>query len=372
MFPWRIVANGVTKPLTALVNQMLSSGIFPHIFKQADIIPIFKRGTSDNAKNFRPIAILHNLSKIFENILYTRMLEFADANEILPSNQFGFRKNFSTKDAIFYLFSLIEDNKARNLKSCVVFLDLSKAFDMVNHSQLIKVVESLGFRGHISSIIKSYLCNRRFRIHHENQYSKYMPVNRGVPQGGILSPFLYCLYTHDLCNKFSQTIQYADDCSIIIPYNDLGSLQTIITCFGNEINSYFSNLNLSLNPSKTEIVLFGERKCHSFKFCDENIHSTTNTKFLGIFISNDCKFDYHVTKHLCLKIKMLYSSFYNLRNMISDETKRLLVTAYILPHITYANPFLINCTSKTKSILDITYKKAVKILFRLPHRFPTK
>ena len=118
---------------------MLSSGIFPDIFKQADIIPIFKRGKSDNAKNFRPIAILHNLSKIFENILYTRMLEFADANEILPSNQFGFPKNFSTKDAIFYLFSLIEDNTARNLKSCVVFLDLSKAFDMVNHLSLIHI-----------------------------------------------------------------------------------------------------------------------------------------------------------------------------------------------------------------------------------------
>ena len=144
--------------------------------------------------------------------------------------------------------------------------------------KLIKVVESLGFRGHISSIFKSYLCNRRFRIHHGNQYSKYMPVNRGVPQGGILSPSLYCLYTHDFCNKFSQTIQYADDCSIILPYIDLDSLQTIITCFGNEINSYFSNLNLSLNSSQTEIVLLGERKFHSFKFCDENIHTTTNKK----------------------------------------------------------------------------------------------
>ena len=72
------------------------------------------------------------------------------------------------------------------------------------------------------------------------------------------------------------------------------------------------------------------------------------------------------------RLKCCFQVFYNLRNMISDERKRLLVTAYILPHITYATPFLINCTSKTKSILDITYKKAVKILFRLPHRFPTK
>ena len=140
-------------------------------------------GNHDDVKNFLPVAVLHNLSKIFESVLLRRMLLFVERSSILSPTQFGFRKGFSTKDAVFFLFTLLENIKIQNRKSCVIQLDLSKAFDTVSHDKLISILTSLGFRGHFTKIIISFLSNRKFQIRCNDKYSNYMKICTGVPQG---------------------------------------------------------------------------------------------------------------------------------------------------------------------------------------------
>jgi len=371
MFLWRAITDCIVSPLTFLVNQMINDAQFPQELKKATITPIFKKGNHGEARNYRPIAILNNLSKVFEKVILNRMVNFACANNILPDTQFGFRKNYSTKDAIIFLMSVIEHHKSKDFKSCGLFLDLTKAFDMVNHNSLIQILNSLGFRGHFSKLIQSFLTNRLFRIRKGNEYSSYIPAYRGVPQGAILSPILYSLYVYNFAKIHAPCIQYADDSSIIIPFKNVPELQSVLNDVSSKVKKYFSDLNLSINPTKTEIVLFGERNTKSLRFCSEEIHSTNSTKFLGVIVSSDCKFNEHVQRVISPKIRRMFSSLFQFRQVTNNSTKRLIFHAYITPHIIYACPFLLNCTNTCIESLNTIYKKALKILFNLPLRFPS-
>ena len=168
---------------------------------------------------------------------------------------------------------------------------MSKAFDMVNHEKLLLVLSNLGFRGLFNNLIKSCLSDRVFRIKTNDDYSEYLPVQRGVPQGGIISPIIFCLYVNDLSSVHEKVVQYADDSTLIIPYTDIKELQT------------------KLNANKTEIVLFGDKKLTQLYFKNYLINTSHTTKFLGIFLTQNRKFDYHVLNYVIPSIRRLFSVF---------------------------------------------------------------
>ena len=157
MFLWRKIAESIVLPVTYLVNKMLQTSEFPTILKKGQLTPIFKRGDANKPENYRPITNLHNLSKVFERIILNRIDYFCENQNLLPKSQFGFRTGYSTKDAILQ----IEKNL---LTKTGIFLDLSKAFDMVEHHTLLNTLDSLGFRGHFHALLKNYLSNRIFSI----------------------------------------------------------------------------------------------------------------------------------------------------------------------------------------------------------------
>ena len=247
----------------------------------------------------------------------------------------------------------------------------TKAFDTVSHDKLISILTSLGFRGHFAKIITSFLSNKKFRIRCNDKYSNYMKICTGVPQGAILSPLLYTLYKNNLTHVFDPLIQYADDCSLIISYSNLDHLQKCIDTVSHRITNYFSSLDLHLNTSKTEIILFGESSTYTLNFCQSPIKTSKVTKFLGMHISNNFKFDHHILHHVCPIIKRLYSSLFQLQNVTNRHSKHLVLNAYILPHILYSIPFILNINESTRNRLDKIYKKGIKILFNLPMSFPS-
>ena len=135
---------------------------FPDQLKLAYIDPVHKTVNREEVKNFSPVAVLYNVLKIFESVLMNRMLTFVHKNYILSPTQFGFRKDFSTKDSIFYLIYLLEKNKVQKK------LDFSKAFDNVSHSKLISILKSLCFCGHFFKMFISFLTNRKCRFRSNN------------------------------------------------------------------------------------------------------------------------------------------------------------------------------------------------------------
>ena len=372
MFLWKLIVDFIITPVTFMANQMINEAHFPSCFKKADIMPIYKKGDKTSVKNYRPITILHNLSKIFERLILSRMNSFILKNNILPDHQFGFRPKYSTKDAVATLLLKVEENAIQNKNTCSLFLDLSKAFDTVNHEKLLKILFNLGFRGHFLRLLNSYLTDRYFRIKNNDTVSKYSLISNGVPQGSIISPLLYCLYVHNFSMIHNDIIQYADDTTIMISFSNIDDLQLSLKNIGNKIVEYMDAHNLIINAEKTEVMIFGKNNATHVNFLDKSLQVAHNVKFLGINIADSRKFNEHISNHIIPKIRSHFSIFHYLAKYLSKQDKVTVFKSFIFPHIIYASPFLLNSNIGQVKHLKSAYNRAMKILFRIPFLYPSQ
>lgn len=370
MFVWKMLAPFASSILTFLCNQMIESEIFPDRLKLADIIPILKPNKNNLPCNYRPVTILHNLSKIFERVLLHRLSSFIDKIKIMPNFQYGFRNKCSTKDAICNLFLNIDKNKLRRKKTCALFIDLTGAFDSVNHQKLLEILCNIGIRGKALNILHSFLHNRHFRVKANDEFGPYKTILRGVPQGSLLSPLLYNIYVHNINIPLCDVIQYADDTTICIDYTSITELKNKINDVCESLENYLNPLCLRINASKTNIVLFNDKEVYEFRIFDSVISNVPTTKFLGVTINQDCKFDSHAV-YVCKKIKSTLTHAYNISTLLNTATKKVFIYSFVLCHIIYACPFLLFISSQSLSLLNKAYKKVVKVLFRLSIRTPS-
>ena len=198
--------------LSSLFNVCIFKSIFPDIFKIAEVIPLFKGGDMHILGNYRPISLLPLFGKLFEKIIAKRLTDFLEANNVLTSHQFGFRKSYSTELAAINLNDHLLNKLDKKEYTCTIFLDLAKAFDSVNHKILLAKLEKYGIRGAAHDLFRSYLTNRWQYVKLNNTKSELMSIDIGIPQGSILGPILFLLYINDLPNasNFFARI-FADD-----------------------------------------------------------------------------------------------------------------------------------------------------------------
>ena len=263
----------------------------------------------------------------------------------------------------------IEKNLLAKTKTCCIFLDLSKAFDMVEHYTLLNTLDSLGFRGHFHTLLKNYLSNRLFSI--KNSDHEYQ-ITRGVPQGSILSPILFSLYVNDFNTIHTDTIQYADDTTFVISYNDEEHLFQIIKKIERNLITYLKNKHLIINSEKTEIILFNDNKLKSIQFLNNQINISDQSKFLGIMIHKTRKFNTHIIQKVIPNIRKMYSSLYQISYITDKQTKEMVFNAFIIPHILYALPFIQISNQNIINKMERAYNRAIKILYNLPMSFPTR
>ena len=191
-FPIRVIkklSNILTPVLTAHFNSAMAEGKFPSILKIGKITPIFKKDDEQLLENYRPISTLPIFGKIFEKLIYSRLYGFFASNGILNKNQFGFRQGHSTSHALNYSINHIK--KGNHVLG--IFIDLSKAFDTIDHDILIKKLENYGIRGVALELIKSYLADRTQYVNVLGETSEKLHVLFGVPQGSCLGPLLFLI-----------------------------------------------------------------------------------------------------------------------------------------------------------------------------------
>ena len=180
-------------PLKYLFGMSLESGIFPDKPKIARVIPLYKAGDPANIRNYRPISVLPCFSKMLERIMYNRLYKYLTTEKILYPKQFGFQRGHSTEHAIVKLANQIYESFERNQYTLGVFIDLSKAFDTVNHSVLFKKLQIYGIRGVNLARFCSYLANRKQYISSGHDLkTDIQNILCGVPQGSILGPLFFC------------------------------------------------------------------------------------------------------------------------------------------------------------------------------------
>ena len=234
--------------------------IFPDKLKIAKIKPLFKKGDSKSFNNYRPISLLPSISKIFEKVLYDQTYSYFQNNDILYSSQYGFRQGHSTEYAALELVHKITQHLDKNKTPINFNLDLSKAFDTLDHSILIHKLKFYGIKGTALQLFQSYLSNRLQFVEYDDTMSDTLEISTGVPQGSVLGPLLFLIYINDIAKSSDSFdfICYADDTTLSSIMNDFNSTDNSIE---NNINNELAKVNdwlkinkLSLNIDKTKFI----------------------------------------------------------------------------------------------------------------------
>ena len=247
--------------ITHMFNCSLTAGKFPKAWKMAKVVPIFKGGDREEVSNYRPISLLTLPGKILEKIVHKQISNFLEVNHFLTDNQGGFRKGFSTTSTIADLTDDLFSEVIEGRTTLAAFIDLQKAFDMVDYNILLNKLLESGIRGKTFRWCKSYLSNRTQRTIVNGLTSQCLPISCGVPQGSVLGPLFFLIYVNDLQEALQgyRFKLYADDtviyCSGVNATEASQGLQEGLNAF-----CKWSTVNkLSINTKKTKLMVFGSR-----------------------------------------------------------------------------------------------------------------
>lgn len=255
------VNEEIPSPIAFFFIKIIEEGQWPSALKVGIIKPLFENGDRQIITKYRPISLITNFAKVFEKLLKTRILSYLNKHGVLSDNQFGVREKLSTQDAVYLLTSRLYQNLDKGLHSMCVFLDIAKTFDTVNHSQLMRVLENMGFRGTSYKLMNSYLEDRKQYVSINDIISSEKKIVYGVPQGTVLGPILFIMYMNAILNCTSAGIisSFADDTVILYigrDWNELkekaGDMKEIIECFNERY--------LTINYKKTYFITFS---CYS-------------------------------------------------------------------------------------------------------------
>ena len=355
----------ISGPLADIFNLSLSTGSVPEQLKVAKVIPIYKKEIVEIFSNYRPVSVLPCFSKILERLIFNRCMDYINNYNILNEKQFGFRPKHSTYMAIIEFVDKIANAVERNETTVGMFLDLSKAFDTINHNILLYKLEYYGFRGVTLDWFKSYLSNRKQFVRYQMHDSNHKIINCGVPQGSILGPLLFILYINDIVNTTSllELILFADDTTLLFSHPDIASQNDIINIELQEICNWFQANKLSVNATKTNYMVLGTPQS-TRKFIDINqnidnlndseltsssdvekvklnikldgvsLNRVSSTKFLGVIIDENLTWKNHIdaiSKTILRNIGVLTK----LKHFVPENILYSLYCTLILPYINY-------------------------------------
>ena len=364
--------------ITRLVNFSLTEGVFPDQFKYAVVTPLIKKTSLDKnqLKNYRPVSGLCFISKLIERVAASQIRNHLETNNLGNDFQSAYKCGHSTETALLKIKNDIHCALSKGMPTALVLLDLSAAFDTIDHNGLLDCLNTwFGFNGKVIKWFSSYLQGRHQSVIISESLSQPSLLDFGVPQGSVLGPILYSLYTSPLSKVISayEGIKfhfYADDTQLYFhlnPNSTKASFQQLQHCLV-DIQNWMSSNKLKLNPDKTEFILFGNDKqrellksCFPIEILGSDLLPTDKVKNLGVTFDSRLTFSDHVSS-VCRQCYVGLRDFRRIRRYLTKDTAIIVANALISSRLDYCNSLFRSLSCKDLHRLQCLQNSAARIV----------
>ena len=384
-FPTKLLISHVSSIIGVIlhiVNLSLTSGVFPLSCKSSVIVPLIKKPGLDAEilKNYRPVANLTFLSKVIEKVIALQIYEHLSNNDIVDSFQSAYKAGHSCETALLRVYNDITTTIGKGNGKMLVLLDLSAAFDTIDHVILFDIlVNYVGLRGKALDLIKSYFLDRTQRVQIDGVLCEFAKIVCGVPQGSVLGPLKFCLYMLPLSailrfHKIGYHV-YADDTQIYVSFkcdDPLQALGKINVCIS-DIRRWMILNKLKINDAKTEFIIFRLPQMRhdlnglSVNVGDSQIVPSVKVRNLGVIFDQSLTFDDHISA-ICQSVHFHIRSIGKVRKLLSFDACAILIHALISSRLDYCNSILYNLPDTKIGRLQRVQNQAARILTRSPRR----
>ena len=367
----KLSAEIIAPSLTYIFNLSLASGIYINEWKRARVTPIYKSEDKTKCENYRPISILPVISKVFEKEIFRQLYGYLTDNDLLSKHQSGFRPKHSTLSALIQMCDDWLSNMDVGKINCVVFLDIRKAFDSINHEILLKKMNlNFGISGNALKWFDSYIKDREQRCIVNGQLSSSKKIICRVPQGSILDPLLFLLYINDMPDSLNNTTAslYADDTEIYASSDNSSDLISKLNEDFKNMSRWMSINKLQIHPTKSKYMFIGSSHNIKNNICNEPIlinsipvPRVTNYKCLGVNLDDKLCWDSHI-EMICKKVAAGIAAIKRVKPFVPPEMLKVIYNALVQPYFDYCSPLWDNCGIGLKEKLQKYQNRAARIL----------
>ncbi len=363
-------------PITNIVNLSLSEGVFPDSYKNAIVKPLYKKHSlpHEDLSSYRPISNLNFISKIIERIIHTRISNYLKTFPSLSPFQSAYRPFHSTETALLRIQNdllLAMDNKK---VSALILLDLSSAFDTIDHHILLSRLSSyFGISGLALKLLTSYLQNRTQTVCIDSQFSTPSPLTTGIPQGSVLGPLLFSLYTTPISNILQNSGAsyhfYADDTQLYISFSPALSRTplALLSSTLDLVHTWFTNNRLCLNPSKTEYILIGspyqrsKMSSTAISISGNSLKPVASARNLGIIFDSDLSLRKYISS-ICQTSFHHIRQLRQIRSSIDINSATILSNALVHTKLDYCNSLFYSLPKSSIHRLQLVQNSLARVV----------
>ena len=367
----KLSSHVLARPLTKILNLSIITGIFPEMLKKAKVNPIFKRGDKSDKANYRPISILPVLSKILKRHICDHLKVYLNTFGLIYERQSGFREYHSCETALTAIvddwITAIDNNEIVG----TIFLDLSKAFDLVNHEILLIKLKYYQVSNNTISWFSSYLSERSQQVSISGKLSSPRHISSGVPQGSVLGPLLFMLYINDLSLEIQKSVldMFADDATLTFSGTSVENIIVNLNCDLQEATKWCDNNNMVINTDKTKAMFIStshkhptiQNSTHDLRVGTASVQNSHTERLLGVTLDSTLSWITQVDKTI-KKCNSLLFLLGRIKYFLNIPSRQLFFNAYILPHIDYCCTIWGNCNTDLQNRLLKFQKRAARLI----------
>lgn len=355
--------NTICVPLTIIFKRSLQETVYPVSWKDSHVMPLFKKGDKNTVSNYRPISLISCVGKVMERVVFKYLYNYMHINNLIYQKQSGFLPGHSTVFQLIDLYNQICSAFDERKSTCIIFCDISKAFDRVWHSGLIFKLKQYGIEGNVLNWISCYLKNRSQKCFVGSSFSDKKVIKAGVPQGSVLGPLFFLIYVNDITySLLSISRLYADDSSLAVSSNNIDYIERTLNHDLLLISKWAERWLVNFNPSKTEVMFLTLAKNVNIKpyltFNNIQLDYVKNHKHLGVTLSDDGTWHAHISNIASSASKVL-GTMKLLKFKLKRVTLNQIYISYLRPILEYASILWDNCTMSEKDLIEkIQYDSA--------------